>query len=59
MSLLHVDCDFYNPVKLTLETFYPHMEPNGFVILNDYGGFAGCRAATDEFLGSRGPEISP
>jgi O-methyltransferase len=41
VSLLHVDCDFYDPVKLTLETFYPHIEPNGFIILNDYGGFGG------------------
>lgn len=54
VSLLHVDCDFYDPVKLTLETFYPHVERNGFIVLNDYGGFAGCRAAADEFLGKTG-----
>jgi O-methyltransferase len=58
VSLLHVDCDFYDPVKLTLETFYPHIEQNGFVILNDYGGFRGCRAATDEFLDKKALEIS-
>jgi O-methyltransferase len=58
VALLHVDCDFYDPVKLTLETFYPHIEANGFIILNDYGTFKGCRAATDEFLEKKGLEIS-
>jgi O-methyltransferase len=58
VSLLHVDCDFYDPVKLTLETFYPHLEPKGFVILNDYGAFAGCRTAADEFLDKTGAQGS-
>jgi O-methyltransferase len=57
VALLHVDCDFYDPVKLALETFYPHIEPGGFVILNDYGGFAGCRAAAEEFLGKTGLQL--
>jgi O-methyltransferase len=57
-SLLHVDCDFYDPVKLTLETFYPHIEPKGFIILNDYGAFAGCREATKEFLGKTNLQLS-
>lgn len=50
VSLLHVDCDFYDPVKMVLETFYKRLEPGGFVVLNDYGSFQGCRTATDEFL---------
>jgi O-methyltransferase len=54
VALLHVDCDFYEPVKLSLETFYPQVQPGGFVVLNDYGSFAGCRAATDEFLETSG-----
>src|SRR5262249_21678080 len=58
VSLLHVDCDFYEPVKLTLQTFYPRLEPRGFIVVNDYGGFAGCRTATDEFLQNVGLEVS-
>jgi O-methyltransferase len=50
VALLHIDCDFYNPVKLTLETFYDWLEPLGYVVLNDYGSFQGCRKATNEFL---------
>ena len=50
IALLHVDCDFYDPVKLVLHTYYDRLQPGGYVILNDYNSFAGCRAATDEFL---------
>jgi O-methyltransferase len=59
IALLHVDCDFYDPVKLTLETFYPQVEPLGFVVLNDYGSHAGCRAATTEFLEKLTYGVSP
>jgi O-methyltransferase len=54
IAILHVDCDFYEPVVLTLETFYDHVEPLGCVVFNDYGSFQGCRRATDEFLTRRG-----
>jgi O-methyltransferase len=50
VALLHVDCDFYDPVRLSLETFYPRLSEGGFVVLNDYGSFSGCRKATDGFL---------
>ncbi len=58
-ALLHVDCDFYEPVKLTLETFYPALTPGGFVVLNDYGLYKGATMATDEFLEANGPDIEP
>ena len=58
-ALLHVDCDFYEPVKLTLEKFFPSLSPGGFVVLNDYGIYKGARAATDEFLTAQGLEIEP
>jgi len=50
IPLLHIDCDFYEPHKLTLEKFYPAVSPGGFVVLNDYGIYKGARAATDEFF---------
>jgi O-methyltransferase len=58
-ALLHVDCDFYEPVKLTLEKFFPTMPPGGFVVLNDYGIFRGARQATDEFLAANGIDVEP
>lgn len=52
LALLHVDCDFYASVQLTLARFYPDVVPGGYVVLNDYGSFEGCRRATDEFIAS-------
>lgn len=50
IALLHIDCDFYSPVKLSLEKFYELVQPGGYVLLNDYGYFQGSRLATDEFI---------
>jgi O-methyltransferase len=57
VALLHVDCDFYDPVKRVLETFYERLTPGGHVVLNDYGSFAGCRKATDDFLQDLGSSV--
>ena len=59
VALLHVDCDFYEPVRLSLEAFFPRVSPGGFVVLNDYGTFPGCRAATEEFLARQGLVVEP
>ncbi len=59
ISLLHVDCDFYDPCKLTLETFYPRLAPGAYVVINDYGSYEGCRTAVDEFLAGLPEDIVP
>lgn len=53
VALLHVDCDFYDPVKQVLEFFEDKLAPGAWVVLNDYGSFEGCRIATDDFLEKR------
>lgn len=50
IALLHIDCDFYEPTKLCLETWYPKVITGGFVQFDDYDAFQGCRKAVDEFL---------
>jgi O-methyltransferase len=59
VALLHVDCDFYDAVKLTLETFYARLSPGAYVVINDYGSYAGARRATDEFLAGLAEDIAP
>jgi O-methyltransferase len=59
IALLHVDCDFYDPVKLTLDTFYERVVPGGYVVINDYGSYEGARIAVDEFLAGPGRGIKP
>jgi O-methyltransferase len=50
LALVHIDSDWYDPVRLCLERTYPHLSPGAFVILDDYHDYDGCRSATDEFL---------
>ena len=56
IALLHVDCDFHDPVKLCLEAWYPKVAPGGFVQFDDYSEFVGCRKAVDTFLSAH-PEL--
>lgn len=56
VAILHIDCDFYEPTVLCFERWYPHMAPGGFIQIDDYASFQGCRIATDEFL-ARHPEL--
>jgi len=50
IALLHIDADWYHSVKLCLERFYEFVQPGGFIALDDYGRWEGCRKATDEFI---------
>jgi len=53
IAILHIDADWYESVKLCLEKFYDSVQPGGYVVLEDYGDWEGCRIATDEFLKNR------
>ena len=53
IALLHIDADLYTSVKLCLDGFYDRVEPGGFVVLDDYGSWEGCRKAFEEFVSQR------
>jgi O-methyltransferase len=57
IALLHVDGDWYRSVRTTLECLYDRVAPGGFIVLDDYGYWPGCRLATDEFLEARGINV--
>lgn len=54
IALLHLDADWYASTRLCLETFYPCVMRGGFIVIDDYGHWRGCRQATDEFLSRQG-----
>ena len=58
IALLHIDADWYDSVKLCLERFYDSVQPGGYVVIDDYGHWEGCRRAIDEFLRDRGIDIT-
>jgi O-methyltransferase len=53
IALLNIDADWYESVKLCLETFYDRVVPGGFVSFDDYGHWPGCKKAVDEFFQAR------
>jgi O-methyltransferase len=50
IAILNIDADWYESVKLCLNTFYDRVVPGGFVSFDDYGHWPGCRRAVDEFF---------
>lgn len=50
ISILRLDTDWYASTKHELETAYPRLSPGGILIIDDYGGWAGSRKATEEFV---------
>lgn len=50
ISVLRLDGDFYESTKVVLELLYAKVSKNGIIIIDDYGGFEGCKKAVDEFI---------
>jgi hypothetical protein len=50
IALLHLDGDWYASTKVCLEYLYDQVVSGGFVVIDDYGCYEGCRRAVDEFL---------
>ena len=54
IAVLRLDGDWYASTKVCLDNLYDQVTPGGFVIVDDYGTYEGCRLAVDQFLQSRG-----
>ena len=53
IALLHIDADWYASVKIVLETLYDKVVEGGFVVLDDYWRWPGCREAVTDYLKER------
>ncbi len=53
VAFAHIDCDWYQPVKFCLETIYNVLSPQGYIVLDDYHDYGGCKKAVHEFLATR------
>jgi hypothetical protein len=53
IAILRLDGDWYESTKVCLESLYDRVVSGGFVILDDYVAWEGCRKATDEFIQRR------
>lgn len=57
IAILRLDADWYESTRVCLEALYGQVAPGGFVIVDDYDFWEGCRKATDEFLARRGLSV--
>jgi len=57
IALLRVDADWYASTRVALMSLYPCVVKGGAIVVDDYGGYDGCRKAVDEFLAER--ELHP
>jgi predicted O-methyltransferase YrrM len=58
IALLHIDGDWYDSVKFSLEGLYDRITPGGVIQIDDYGHWKGARKAVDEFIRGRLLQIS-
>jgi hypothetical protein len=54
LALLRIDADYFASTMECLEALYDRVAPGGFVVVDDYGAVAGCRAAVEAFRRLRG-----
>lgn len=57
ISVLRLDTDWYEPTKLQLEELWPKLEIGGVLLLDDYGHWAGSKAAVDEYFTENGINV--
>ncbi|MDP2637222.1 MAG: TylF/MycF/NovP-related O-methyltransferase [bacterium] len=58
IALLRLDADWYESTKCALENLYDLVSSGGYVVIDDYGHWEGCRKAVDEFLQARGVTVA-
>ncbi|GAB4197859.1 MAG: hypothetical protein Kow00105_11890 [Phycisphaeraceae bacterium] len=50
IAFCHIDASLYDPIKTCIHQLYPHVQPGGVVVFDNYGADEGCRKAVDEWL---------
>lgn len=50
IAFRHIDAGGYEPVKCCLDGLYQHVQPGGWVVIDNYGVDEDCRRAVDELL---------
>jgi len=54
IAILRIDGDWYASTKVCLEHLFKHVVKGGFIIIDDYGYYEGCRKAVQDFLTHEG-----
>jgi hypothetical protein len=57
IALLRLDTDWYESTKHELTHLFPLLQPNGVLIIDDYGHWKGARKAVDEYISDKNIRI--
>ncbi len=50
VALAHIDCDWYESVKICLQKIEPNLSSGGILVIDDYEHWSGCKIAVDEYF---------
>lgn len=50
IAFLRLDGDWYESTKVCLTYLFDHVTPGGYVVIDDYWHWPGCKQAVDEFI---------
>jgi len=53
VSFAHIDCDWYESVKVCLQQIWPNLVIGGTLVIDDYHTWSGCTAAVTEFFAEK------
>jgi hypothetical protein len=59
IALLHMDGDWYSSTRDILENLFDQVVSGGFIQIDDYGYWDGCKRAVNEFALKRGLKLQP
>lgn len=55
IAVLRLDADWYKPTRVAMERLYPRLATRGFLIVDDYGHWAGAKKAVDDYFAGEPP----
>ena len=59
LALLRLDGDLYDSTYVALQALYPKLLVGGYAIVDDYGTFAECRQAVQDYLKAINTRVDP
>jgi O-methyltransferase len=58
IDLMHIDCDWHDSVVFCLEAARKYLREGGYIIVDDYNDYKGCKTAVDAFVSRHAAEFS-